>query len=147
MGQYPVLKLAPAARPLLRGEETIMLARPRVRVAREDEPGRGRKKRGKRGAAPPLWVAGSGTGGDAGAVELSGDDLAAAEALFEDLRALRREIADREGVPPYVVFHDATLREMAVARPATEEEMLDIGGVGERKLEKYGAEFLGLINP
>jgi ATP-dependent DNA helicase RecQ len=70
-----------------------------------------------------------------------------AEELFEALRALRREIADREGVPPYVVFHDATLREMAVARPATEEAMLDIGGVGERKLEKYGAEFLALINP
>jgi ATP-dependent DNA helicase RecQ len=146
MGQYPVLKLAPAARPLLRGEETIMLARPRVRVAREDEPGRARKKRGKRTAAP-LWAAGSAVGGDAAGVELSGDDLAAAEALFEGLRALRREIADREGVPPYVVFHDATLREMAVARPASEEEMLDIGGVGERKLEKYGAEFLALINP
>jgi ATP-dependent DNA helicase RecQ len=147
MGQYPVLKLAPAARPLLRGEETIMLARPRVRVASEDDPGRGRKKRGKRGAAAPLWAAGSGVGGDAVGVELSGDDLVAAEALFEALRALRREIADREGVPAYVIFHDATLREMAVARPATEEEMLDIGGVGERKLEKYGAEFLALINP
>jgi ATP-dependent DNA helicase RecQ len=132
---------------LLRGEETIMLARPRVRVASEDKPGRGHKKRGKRGAVAPLWAAGSGIGGDAGGVELSGDDLVVAEGLFEALRALRREIADREGVPPYVVFHDATLREMAVARPATEEAMLDIGGVGERKLEKYGAEFLALINP
>ena len=71
----------------------------------------------------------------------------AADALFEELRALRREIADREGVPAYVIFHDATLREMAAPRPATEEELLDVGGVGERKLEKYGEEFLALINP
>jgi len=136
MGQYPVLQLASAARPVLRGEQTIMLARPRVRVVRE-EPGRERRKRGKRGE-PSAGMTLDRMG------LLSGDDLAVAEALFVALRELRREIADREGVPPYVVFHDATLRQMATARPSTEGEMLDIGGVGERKLEKYGAEFLRL---
>ena len=72
-----------------------------------------------------------------------GDD--ADDALFEELRALRREIADREGVPAYVIFHDATLREMAAARPTTLDDLLDISGVGERKLEKYGTEFLAVL--
>ena len=48
-------------------------------------------------------------------------------------------------MPAYVIFHDATLREMAAARPATEDELLEIGGVGERKLEKYGSEFLAVM--
>jgi ATP-dependent DNA helicase RecQ len=65
--------------------------------------------------------------------------------LFEALRTLRRQIADREGVPAYVIFHDATLREMASLRPATPDEMLDVSGVGERKLEKYGGEFLAVL--
>jgi ATP-dependent DNA helicase RecQ len=68
--------------------------------------------------------------------------MADGEALFEQLRALRRSIADREGVPAYVIFHDATLREMAAQRPFTTAELLLVGGVGERKLEKYGEEFL-----
>ncbi len=55
---------------------------------------------------------------------------------------MRRQIAEREGVPAYVIFHDATLREMAALQPTTPDGLLDVSGVGERKLEKYGDEFL-----
>ena len=65
--------------------------------------------------------------------------------LFEALRALRRDLAQQAGVPPYVIFHDATLREMANARPDTLAAMGEIGGVGTRKLEAYGEEFLTVI--
>jgi ATP-dependent DNA helicase RecQ len=127
MGQYPVLTLRPAAMPVLRGEETLMLARPRVRVARPEEPAGGRKRRGRRSGAGAAVEGGEG------------------DALFEALRTLRRQIADREDVPAYVIFHDATLREMAAARPAGEADLLEVGGVGQKKLEKYGSEFLELL--
>ena len=65
--------------------------------------------------------------------------------LFEALRALRRELASEAQVPPYVIFHDAVLREMAAARPASLSEMGEISGVGARKLEAYGDAFLAVI--
>lgn len=65
--------------------------------------------------------------------------------LFDALRELRREIAREAGVPPYVVFHDATLREMAAARPATLAALGALPGVGARKLETYGPRFLALL--
>ncbi len=65
--------------------------------------------------------------------------------LFEALRAKRRALAEEAGVPPYVIFHDATLRDMASARPTTLEAMGRISGVGARKLEAYGAAFLGVL--
>ena len=65
--------------------------------------------------------------------------------LFEALRELRRELAKEAGVPPYVIFHDSTLREMAAARPASLSALGEIGGVGTRKLEAYGDAFLGVI--
>jgi ATP-dependent DNA helicase RecQ len=65
--------------------------------------------------------------------------------LFEALRSKRRELAEDAGVPPYVIFHDATLREMAAMRPATLQQLSHINGVGSRKLDAYGAAFLGVI--
>ncbi|BBC71194.1 ATP-dependent DNA helicase RecQ [Altererythrobacter sp. B11] len=65
--------------------------------------------------------------------------------LFEALRNLRRELAEEAQVPPYVVFHDATLREMAAARPTSLVELGAISGVGARKLEAYGEAFLAAI--
>lgn len=65
--------------------------------------------------------------------------------LFARLRFLRKQIADRENIPPYVVFNDATLQEMAEFLPTSEQEMLQINGVGERKLERFGDIFLTLI--
>ncbi len=65
--------------------------------------------------------------------------------LFEALRAKRRELAQAAGVPPYVIFHDSVLREMAADRPQTIGGMRRITGVGEKKLEAYGDAFLGVI--
>lgn len=65
--------------------------------------------------------------------------------LFEILRNLRREIAGRESIPPYLVFADVTLREISSRYPVTSQQMLDISGVGELKLEKYGDVFLNVI--
>ncbi len=130
MGEYPVLKLTPAAAALLRGDAELRLAKPRTRMAPamggDATARRGRTRRGAQAAAR-----GEGAPDDA---------------LFEELRTLRRTIADREGVPAYVIFHDATLREMAAARPTTLDDLLEISGVGERKLEKYGAEFLAVVD-
>jgi len=65
--------------------------------------------------------------------------------LFEALRARRRELAAEAGVPPYVIFHDSTLREMAELKPATVQALSRISGVGAAKLDKYGAAFAELI--
>jgi ATP-dependent DNA helicase RecQ len=65
--------------------------------------------------------------------------------LFEALRALRRELASEAQVPPYVIFHDAVLREMAAMRPASLAQLGAISGVGARKLEAYGDAFLAVI--
>jgi ATP-dependent DNA helicase RecQ len=116
VGNYSVLRLTEAARPLLRGEQALSLARPRVRVTSA-------KKSGQR----------------------SVDPQSCDPELFEALRRLRKEIADRDGVPPFVVFADATLVEMAAVKPLDEASFLEINGVGQVKLERYGTEFLQLI--
>ncbi len=66
--------------------------------------------------------------------------------LWEALRECRRVLAEKQGVPPYVIFHDRSLKEMCSVRPRTAEEFGYISGVGERKLHKYGAAFLRVIN-
>ena len=62
--------------------------------------------------------------------------------LFEALRKLRLEIAKEEAMPPYIVFSDKTLIDMCIKCPSNEEEMLEVSGVGENKLKKYGQRFL-----
>ncbi|CAH2031107.1 DNA helicase RecQ [Trichlorobacter ammonificans] len=115
--RYGVLGLTPAARPVLKGEVAVLLGRPRS-TARVEERSRSRSR---------------------GVKESRGG-------LFEVLRALRKRIADEAGVPPFVVFSDATLVEMAQARPRDERELLSITGVGQRKLARYGALFLDAID-
>ena len=66
-------------------------------------------------------------------------------ALFEQLRQLRKQIADAAGVPPYVIFHDSTLRELAWRKPATMDEFATIPGVGQTKLQRYGEAFIAAI--
>jgi len=110
------LRLTEAARPVLRGEQRLFL--------REENTARERRRR--KGSAAPL--------------------LASAEqALFEALRAERRRLADAHGVPAYVIFHDATLAQMAAERPRTLAELAQINGVGAAKLERYGEAFLAVI--
>ena len=103
-------------------------------------PGRRKRRRGPRAGVAPTFSGLDGTAG-ASSEAVGGPDAA----LFEQLRALRREIAHDEGVPPYVVFSDATLREMARLRPRDEAELLDVKGVGEKKLARYGKRFLAAI--
>ncbi len=112
IGNYSVLKLTEAARPLLRGEAELTITKPRVKP--------GRKKRQERKI-----------------VGLEYD-----QELFNQLRVLRKEIADRDGVPPYVVFGDASLAEMAATLPTEKDEFLQINGVGQAKLQRYGNEFM-----
>jgi len=121
MASYSVLKLTPAARRLLRGDEELVLARPRVR---------------------PISV---GARRSAGRTAAAADLSAADAALFDRLRELRRRLAEQASVPAYVVFADATLREMAVARPADEAALLAVNGVGATKLQRYGRSFLDAI--
>jgi ATP-dependent DNA helicase RecQ len=77
---------------------------------------------------------------DAGATATADGD-----ALFERLRVLRKRLADTQGLPPYVIFHDATLREMVARRPQTLSQFAGIRGVGEGKLARYGEEFIAAL--
>jgi ATP-dependent DNA helicase RecQ len=113
---YSVLKLTEAARPLLRGEERLVLAKPRIRVKALPKKGR-----------------------------LQTGDFDYDDDLFDALRKRRKRLADAEGVPPYVIFGDATLAEMAAKMPTDEEKMLAINGVGKHKLRRFGAEFIDEI--
>ena len=100
---------------MLRGEATVLLRRDPI-VTRS----------GKDGRSPAALT-----------------DLSEGERdLFEALRDLRSELAREQGVPSYIIFHDATLRQMAGARPRNLRQLSGISGVGEAKLERYGATFL-----
>ena len=121
---HGALRLTERSGAVLRGEEPVRLRRDPVWASRSK--GRDRRSRASKGPVRSLDPAQGG---------------AAAE-LWERLRALRLELARAQGVPPYVIFHDATLRAMAARRPATLEELATIPGVGERKLSHYGATFL-----
>jgi ATP-dependent DNA helicase RecQ len=70
---------------------------------------------------------------------------AADQPLLEALKAWRRGQAREQGVPPYVVFHDRTLQELAVQRPTTRHALAEVGGIGAAKLERYGAALLEVL--
>ncbi len=116
---HGALRLSDACRPVLRGEEPLWLRR-------ELKPVRSKKTKTSRGTASPF----------------TGERD---QSLWEALRALRRKLAEKQGVPPYVVFHDATLAEMVALRPQSLGEFAHISGVGERKLAAYGEAFVGVI--
>lgn len=77
----------------------------------------------------------------AAAKDLSNEEAA----VFEKLRALRMELAKEHKVPPYIIFSDKTLIQMAMEKPSNKEEMLAVSGVGESKFEKYGEPFLACL--
>ncbi|MFW5857767.1 MAG: HRDC domain-containing protein, partial [Planctomycetota bacterium] len=123
------------------GYGTLRLNATSWRILRGEEPFRMRKRRPKAKRKGRRARAAAGTTGPAPA-EL---DAFVDDDLFEALRAFRQETADAQGVPPYVVFHDSTLRGVAALRPRTEAELLEVSGVGERKLARYGAEVLAVV--
>ncbi len=116
-GQYRTLSLGERAVPVLRGQEQVTMSLPRHDLKET--------KRQKRLAEMP--------------------DYEPDEALFQKLRKVRERLAAREHMPAYIVFSDATLREMCTKRPSDDEELLAISGVGRHKLEKYGEAFLDAL--
>jgi len=117
---HGALRLNDTCRPVLRGEESLWLRR-------ELKPARAKKSKSARGSASPFTETRD-------------------QKLWEALRSLRRSLAEKQGVPPYVVFHDATLAEMVALRPQSLGEFAHISGVGERKLAAYGEVFLEVIH-
>ena len=111
--RYGALRLTAKSRPLLKGEDRIRL--------RQDAAVKPQRK-----AAPKP------------AQEVAPQD----QGLWEKLRDLRRSLAEAAGVPPYVIFHDATLKEMVRLRPSSAEDLLTLHGVGKTKLDRYGGAFL-----
>ncbi len=112
---YGRLRLTEAAGPVLKGQQTVLLRK---------DPNPPKKTRKRKAAAEAVVPTGAG------------------QVRFEGLRTLRFELAKQQGVPPYVIFSDRTLREMAERSPQTEDELRAITGVGEAKLARYGAAFL-----
>jgi ATP-dependent DNA helicase RecQ len=117
---YGVLKLTDAARPVLKGAERVQL-----RVYRKPEKARRVPSRPK------------------GFVEI--DLSPVQQTVFEKLRWWRMETARKHNVPAYVIFHDATMREIAKVQPHSLDDLRGVTGVGEKKLETYGAEIVALI--
>jgi ATP-dependent DNA helicase RecQ len=127
-GEYGTLALTPSAREVLRGEVELLLRVPAEPTPRSKAGAR--SGRGARGAAdrpPPLPL----------------DDTGLA--LFAELKAWRAEVAREHGLPAYVIFHDATLAEMARERPGSLDDLAGISGVGAKKLQAYGQEILRVL--
>jgi ATP-dependent DNA helicase RecQ len=116
VGNYSVLKLTGSARPVLRGEQTLSMAKPRAKTV------------------TPLR-----------AVRRQAENQEYDHELFDRLRRVRKSLADAAGVPPFVIFSDASLAGMAAYLPTDERAFLAIHGVGAHKLERYGAEFMAEI--
>ena len=110
------------ARPILRGEVKVTL--------RQDRPKPVRTERPERSHSPSAPV---------------GGNAVKADSLYEALRLWRLAEAKGQSIPPYVIFHDTVLREIAAVRPATLEELAQIKGVGASKLERYGRRVLGVL--
>ena len=126
-GKYPLVGYGPRAREASRDDFVLTMkrvARKRAHTKRESAAGH---------------VFGGGVDGVARAATDSDQEL------FERLRVLRKRIADEAGVPPYIVFSDAALRDMCARRPVTDEEFLQVNGVGATKLARYGKDFTAEI--
>lgn len=117
VGDYSILRLTESSRPLLRGEMMLEMARPRIRT----------EATGKK-TVPSILADGSYD-----------------EELFDRLRQCRKELADELELPPFVIFNDRTLVEMARVQPTSNSALLDISGVGTAKCQRYGQVFLDVI--
>jgi ATP-dependent DNA helicase RecQ len=126
-GEYNTLALADSAREVLRGEVPVRLRVP-ADVKARGKPVRERSARGAAGKPPPVPL----------------DDTATSR--FAALKAWRAEVAREHNLPAYIVFHDATLAEMARECPDSLDALAGIGGVGAKKLEAYGDEILRVLH-
>lgn len=119
LDSYNALQLTDSCRPILQGEQALYL--------RKEEPRALSKKQASTKASRKIQIAPQD------------------QELWEELRQCRKYLADEYNVPPYVIFHDATLKDMLDSLPQSASELLRISGVGDSKLEKYGADFLEII--
>jgi ATP-dependent DNA helicase RecQ len=132
---YRTLHFTPQSKPVLKGEVKIELPISKA-VAPAPAPGNSASSKRTSGSTP-----GGISGGISGTQPLGPID----EALFEKLRQLRRQLADEQGIPPYIIFGDTTLRHLAASKPHNAEALLSIPGIGEVKLQRYGSAFLQCI--
>jgi len=116
---YSALQLTDLCRPVLKGEQSLHLRKEELRAPSTKKSA---KKSDKKSQIAP-------------------ED----QALWEDLRECRKQLSEEYNVPPYLIFHDATLKEMLETMPTSHSELLAITGIGESKLEKYGDEFLAIV--
>jgi ATP-dependent DNA helicase RecQ len=124
MGEYATISMnAERARPILRGEEQVML---RDDILATRVTARAAERKGRPAAEHEA---------------LDGD----AATLFDALRLWRSGEAKAQSVPPYVIFHDTVLREVAAIKPVNEDELGQIKGVGASKLARYGAGVLAVV--
>lgn len=131
-GRYPLVGLGPRAREAATDEFRLYMKR--VKKVAEATSGKSSSGKTSKGKSRQL------------AEQHSALETAAQRDLFERLRQLRKRLADEEGVPPYIVFSDAALRSMCALMPKTEEEFLEVNGVGPTKLKRYGKSFLEEIS-
>lgn len=116
---YSALQLTDLCRPVLKGEQLLHLRKEEVKAPST-----------KKAAAKSYRK-----------TQISPED----QELWDELRECRKYLAEEHNVPPYLIFHDATLKEMLDIMPMSRSELLTITGVGERKMEKYGADFVEII--
>ena len=139
-GEFSTLALADSAREVLRGEVPVQL-RVATEIKSRGKTGRSRGTGGANGANGANGSGGSGNGSKPPPLPLN----PIATALFDALKSWRSEVAREHNLPAYIVFHDATLAEMAREQPATLESLAGISGVGAKKLQAYGAEILRVL--
>ncbi len=139
-GDHGTLALTDLSAEVLRGERPVMFRRDPPKVAP--------LARGGRGDAGASGTSGASGGAKSRrtAARIPAAELPPeAEAVFERLRAWRTATAKEQGMPPYVIFHDAALRQIAAAPPSTLAELANVNGVGETKLARYGQQILEVL--
>ena len=122
--EYPTLALSEKAKNVLFNNERVIINKKVEKITKEEKIKEARNDSKK---------------------SQSYDESLVNKELFEILRKIRREIANENNVPPFIIFADVSLKQMAIYLPKTEEEMLNINGVGELKMQKYGKRFLDAI--
>jgi ATP-dependent DNA helicase RecQ len=118
IGEFKVYLLTKEGIEILKGKESVSINEDRIKIKRAT-------KKAKSEPREPLEFE---------------------DRVFEALRALRKTIATQDGVPPYIVFSDKTLKELASYLPTNKEQMLQINGIGEVKYERYGEQFLEVLS-
>jgi ATP-dependent DNA helicase RecQ len=116
---YSALQLTDSCRPVLKGEQSLYLRKEEIKAPSAKKAGTKRAKK----------------------IDIRPED----QELWEELRECRKYLAEENNVPPYVIFHDATLKEMVDTMPMSASEFLTLTGVGDSKLEKYGADFIEIV--